>query len=64
MPGSETFSPFFTADIRTSFFSAAVLKKCALIAMHLMAEERRNGEGCHVPGLGDEWEMVCSISPM
>ena len=34
MPGSETFSPFFTADIRTLLFSADVLKKCALIAMH------------------------------
>ena len=26
----ETFSPFFNADIRTSLFSADVLKKCAL----------------------------------
>ena len=27
MPGSKTFSPFITADIRTSFVSANVLKK-------------------------------------
>ena len=40
-PGSENFSPFFTADIRTPFFSADVLKKCALIAMHPAAEEGR-----------------------
>ena len=32
VPGSETFSPFFNADIRTPLFSADVLKKCALIA--------------------------------
>ena len=47
MPGSETSSPFFTADIRAPFFSADVLKKCALIAMHLIAEERKSCEsGC------------------
>ena len=44
MPGSETFSLFFTADIRAPFFSADVLKKCALIALHLMVEEGRGGE--------------------
>ena len=40
------------------FFSADVLKKCALIALHLIAEEGSGGEdGCHASGLGDEWEM-------
>ena len=34
-PNNETFSPFINADIRTPFFSADVLKKCALIALHL-----------------------------
>ena len=29
----RTFSPFFNADIRTSLFSADLLKKCALIAL-------------------------------
>ena len=62
-PVDETFSPIFKADISTSPFSA-VLKKCALIALHLIAEERRKGEGCHVPGLVDEWEMGCPKSPM
>ena len=63
--GSETFSPFFNADIRTPLFSADVLKKCALIALHLIAEEGRGGEdGCHAPGLGDEWKMGCPKSPM
>ena len=38
MPGSETFSPFINADIRTSFFTADVLKKCALVALHLIAD--------------------------
>ena len=51
-PGSETFRPFFNADIRTPLFSADVLRKCALIALHLIAEERRDGDGRHVPGLG------------
>ena len=63
-PDGETFSPFIDVDTGTSFFSADVLKKCALIALHSIAEERRNGEGCHVPGLGDEWEMGCPKSPM
>ena len=45
-----TFSP--CRHPHTSFFSADVLEKCALIAWHLIAEERRNGEGRHVPGLG------------
>ena len=55
-PGSETFSPLF---------SAYVLKKCALIALHLIAEERGgDGEGGHAPGLRDEWKMGCLKSPM
>ena len=64
MPVSETFSPFFNADIRPSLFSADVLKKCALIVLHVTAEEGRDGDGCHVPGLGDEWKMSCPKSPM
>ena len=48
--GSENFSPFFNADIRTSFFSAGVLDRCALIALHSIAEEGRGGDGCHAPG--------------
>ena len=53
MLGSDTVIPFLNADIRTPFFSADVLKKCALIALHLIAEEGRGGEdGCHAPGLG------------
>ena len=52
MPGSENFSPFFAADTRTFFFSADVLKKCALIAMHSIAEEGRGGEsGCQTPDI-------------
>ena len=63
MPGSETLSPFFNADIRTSLFSADVLEKCACVALHLIAEEGRGGEdGCHAPGLGDEWKMGCPQS--
>ena len=59
VPGSETFSPFFNADICTPLFSADVSKKCALLALHLVAEEGRDGDGCHAPGTGDEWEMGC-----
>ena len=62
--GTETFSPFFNADIRSSLFFADVLKKCALVAMHVIAEEGRGGDGCHVPGLGDEWKMGCPKSPL
>ena len=54
-------SPMLTSA--PPLFSADVLKKCALIAL-MIAEERRNGEGCHVPGLGDEWEVGCPKSPM
>ena len=57
--------PFFTADIRTSFFSADVLKKCALIALHLIAEDGRGREsGCQAPDLGDSWECGCPESPV
>ena len=38
-PNSETFSTFINPGIRTPLFSAAVLKKCALLALHLIAEE-------------------------
>ena len=50
--GSENFSPFPNADIRAPFFAADVLKKCALLALHLIAEEGRNGEGCHASWSG------------
>ena len=64
-PVGETFSPFFNADIRTSLFSADVLKKCALIALHVIVEEGRGGEdGCQAPELGEEWKMGCPKSPM
>ena len=46
MPGSEIFSPFFTADIRTPFFCNDVLKKCALVGMDLIAEEEKRWKGC------------------
>ena len=50
MPGRETCSPFFNADIRTSSFSADVLKKCAHMALHLIAEEGTDSEsGCRFP---------------
>ena len=64
MPGSETFSPFFNADIRTPLFSACVLKKCAIIALHIIAEEGRGADGCYAPGLEDEWKMGCPRSPV
>ena len=48
MPGSETFSPFFNGDIRTPLFSADVLEKFALVALHV-TEGGRDGDGCHFP---------------
>ena len=48
-----------------SLFSADVLKKCALIALHIIAEEGEGGEGgCHAPDLRDEWKVGCPKSPM
>ena len=57
VPDSETFSLFNNADIRTPFFSADVLEKCALVVMHLIAEEGRDGDGFQVPELGEYWKM-------
>ena len=56
VPVGETFSPFFNADIRIPLFSAVVLKRRALFALHVIAEEGRDGDGYHIAGLGDEWK--------
>ena len=65
MTGSETFSSFLQCrHPLPPLFSVNVLKKCALIALHVIAEEGRDGDGCRVPGLGDEWKMGCPQSPM
>ena len=45
-------------------FCGDVLKKCALLALHIISEEGRDGDGFQVPGLGDEWKMGCPKSPM
>ena len=52
VPDGETFSTFVNPDICTPFFSADVLEKCALIALHFISEEGRDGEGYHVPVWG------------
>ena len=45
-------------DIRTPFFSADVFKKCALIALHLKAEEVRGRKsGCRTLDLEKDWEL-------
>ena len=62
-PNSETFSPFINPDIRTPLFSADVLKKCALLALHMKAEEERDGDGFQVPELGGEGERSCLSFP-
>ena len=56
-PDSETFSPFFNADIRTPLFSVDVLKKCVLLALHIIAEEGRDGDGFQVLvwGMNGKW---------
>ena len=64
VPDSETFSPFISSDIRTPLFSADVLKQCAPLALHIIAQEGRDGDGFQVPELGDEWKMGCPKSPM
>ena len=40
-PVGETFSPFFNADIRTPLFSADVLEKCAVLALHIICGRRK-----------------------
>ena len=69
--GSETLSHFFNADLRTpmlhsnpSLFSVDVLKRCALFALHLFAEEGRGADGCYALGLRDESKMGCPKSQM
>ena len=58
-PNSETFSPFINPGIRFPCFSTDVRKKCALIALHVMAEEGRNGD----PRAGGKWKMGCPQGP-
>ena len=58
MPDSMTFNPFFNAGVRLPCFSADILKKCALIALRVIAEEGRDGNGFQA-GFGDEWKMCC-----
>ena len=65
MPGSETSSPFFAVDIRNNLLSADFFKKCALVGMHLIAEEGRGGKSCcDTPELGDMWRYGCPRSSM
>ena len=45
-------------------FSADVIKKCALLALHIIAEEGREGMEFQVPVLGDGWKMRCPMSPL
>ena len=59
-PSNEIFSPFINPGIRFPCFSADVRKKCALIALHAVAEEAMGGDGFQqVPELMEEWKMVC-----
>ena len=64
VPGSETVSPFTNANIRTHISPLMHLRSTRSLALHLIAEEGRGADGCYAPGLGDEWEMVCTKSPM
>ena len=55
VPDSETFSPFINPDIRTPFFSADFFKKCALLALLIMAEKGRDGDKMGSPK-SPRWE--------
>ena len=47
------------------FFSADVLKKCALVGMHVIVEDERSERGVgQTPDLGDMWRNGCTKSPM
>ena len=47
--------PCFTSDVR---------ENCALITLHVMAEQAMGGDGFQVPELGEEWKIGCPNSPM
>ena len=65
MSGSEIFSPCSLLTSAPPFFSADVLKKCALIGTHLMAEEGRvESSGFRTPDVGDMWRCGCPKSPI
>ena len=56
MPGSETFSLFFAADIRTHFFPAY---------RHALNGGRgKRWRKCQTPDFGDTWRFGCPKSPM
>ena len=60
----QKFSPFFNADIRTSL-SLLMSSRSALVALHVVAEEGRDGEvGCRAPGLGTNGRIGYPKSPM
>ena len=50
--GRWDFQPFHQSWPPDSHFSADVLQKCALLALHVMAKEGRDGDGFQVPKLG------------
>ena len=53
VPGSETFSPFFNADIRTPSSLLMSSRSARLSHLHLLAEEGKDGEdGGHAAALG------------
>ena len=63
VPGK--YEPFINSDIlRTPFSSADILKKCALVALHVIAEEGRDGDGFQFTELGEERKMDCPKSTM
>ena len=54
-PSDEIFSPVFSAD---------TLKKCALIVLHLLAEDGGwESSGSPSPDPGDMWRQGCPKSP-
>ena len=62
----RTVIPSVPSSMLTSAPPSSLLmsSRSALLGTHLMAEEGREDDGCHVLGLGDEWKMGCPKSPM
>ena len=59
--------PSAPSSMLTSALPLAPLmsSRCALVALHLFAEEGRDGEdGGHAPGLRDGWKMDCLMGPI
>ena len=60
----RTMRPSTLSSTLASASPADVRKNCALITLHVMAEETMGGDGFRVPEVEEEWKIGCPNSPM